>query len=221
MSGPTPARPPRRGPPGCPPRGRGPWAREAGRFPHPPPAAGRDRSHTFPRPHHFPFCVCARCQTLHSPVGKAWPARHSCSRTKGIGRQASCAGPPSWPTVSVGQLSRGPHRHANAARLPVGTDRVRRSRAGACPAAHGATRPSQCRPRLPSGAYLQFWSQRHLPRMSVGLHMPRVPLHSYPLHRRRHAARVPAHALHLGRLRPITPRKPVAGRVNSWAQSST
>jgi hypothetical protein len=157
----------------------------------------------------------ARCRTPHSASAMRGRRGTVAPRTEGIGPQAGCVRLPSSPTVGVGQLSQGPHRHANAARLPVGTYRVKRGRAGGYPALDGATRPSQCRPRLPSGAHLQFWPRRRLPRMLVGLHLPRMPLHSCPLHRRRHATRVPADALHLGRLRPISP----SSRAQTGSQS--
>ena len=92
--------------------------------------------------------------------------------------------------------------HAKAAQLAVGAARLRCGRVGRC-ARPGAARGPQCRSRLPSGSHLQFRPLRLLSRVPVGLHLPGVPLRSCPLCRRRCATRLPAHALHLGRLRPI------------------
>ena len=91
--------------------------------------------------------------------------------------------------------------HAKAAQLAVGAARLRCGRVGRS-TRPGAARGPQCRSRLPSGSHLQFRPLRLLTRVPVGLHLPGVPLRSRPLCCRRCATRLPAHALHLGRLTP-------------------
>ena len=106
----------------------------------------------------------------------------------------------SSPTLGQQRCFRG-HRDAKAAHLAVGAGRLRCGWVGRS-APHGAARRSQCWSRLPSGSHLQFWPLRLVSRLLVGLHLPGVPLCPCPLCRRRHAARLPAHALRLGRLSP-------------------
>ena len=83
-----------------------------------------------------------------------------------------------------------------------GARRLRRGRVGRS-TRPGAARGPQCRSRLPSGSHLQFRPLGRLSWVPVDLYLPGVPLRSCSLCRRRRATRLPTHALHLGRLRPI------------------
>ena len=95
---------------------------------------------------------------------------------------------------------RGRH-HANRAYVDFGAPGL----LPACPngtPGTGAARWAERGARLPGRPLLQLRAWRRLPRMPVVLYLPRVPLRGVALFRRRLAASVPAHALHLGRLGP-------------------